>query len=116
MNDFDRRRIIVAGLITLTVLAAVWLFNSGASDGNESSTCTNCADSEGNSAPATTEYEPHPPLFIGGSDDSIPPRIVSVATAGIDPKASRLTFILFTSPTSAPPSGNGPMVYMRCDW
>ncbi|MBI4882573.1 MAG: hypothetical protein HY826_00805 [Actinobacteria bacterium] len=81
MNNLDRRRIIVAGLITVTVLALVWLFNSGASDGNESSSCTDCADSAGNSAPVTTEYEPYPPLFIGGADDSIPTRIVVVATA-----------------------------------
>lgn len=83
MNTFDRRRIRAAALITVTLLALFWVFSSGSSnDGNSSAaTCVGCVDDAGNSAPSTTEYEPYPPLFVGGEDNASPPDQVSIATA-----------------------------------
>ncbi len=83
MNTFDRRRIRAAALITVTVLALFWVFSSGSSNGDNSSatTCIGCVDDAGNSAPSTTEYEPYPPLFVGGEENVSPPDPVSIATA-----------------------------------
>jgi len=83
MNAFDRRRIAVVSLITVSVLALVWVFSSGSSSGNDASgtTCVGCPDSAGNSAPSTTEYQPHPPLFVGGDNEVTPLDPVTIATA-----------------------------------
>ena len=85
INAFDRRRIAFAALITVTLLALFWAFNGG-SDGGDSASATTCVgctveDLSGNSAPSTTEYEPSPPLFVGGDDDPAPIDPVSIATA-----------------------------------
>ena len=82
MNAIDRRRIRFAALITVSVLALFWVF-SGGSSGNSSTatTCAGCLDDSGNSAPSTTEYQPYPPLFVGGQDAATPPDPISIATA-----------------------------------
>ncbi len=89
MNDLDRRRIRVAALITVSVLALFWVFSgSSSNDSSSATTCAGCPDSAGNSAPSTTEYRPHPPLFLGGeNNDATPPDPVSIATAP-EPKAN----------------------------
>ena len=91
MNEFDKRRIAVASLVTVSVLSLVWVFNSGSKNGDSSTatTCIGCADTAGNSAPSTTEYEPHPPIFVGGGDDETPPDPVSIATAP-EPNANEI--------------------------
>lgn len=84
MNEFDRRRIAVASLVTVSVLSLVWVFSSGSSngDGSTATTCIGCIDTTGNHAPSTTEYKPHPPIFFGGEEDETPqPDPVSIATA-----------------------------------
>ena len=93
MNEFDKRRIAVASLVTVSVLSLVWVFSSGSSNGDSSTatTCIGCADTAGNSAPSTTEYEPHPPIFVGGGGGGgvTPPDPVSVATAP-EPNANEI--------------------------
>ena len=92
MNEFDKRRIAVASLVTVSVLSLVWVFSSGSSNGDSSTatTCIGCADTAGNSAPSTTEYEPHPPIFVGGGGGGVtPPDPVSVATAP-EPNANEI--------------------------
>lgn len=85
MNDFDRRRFALAALITISVLAMLWVFGGDSNGGEDASstTCVGCPieDLSGNSAPSTTEYEPFPPLFVGGDDDDTPVDPVSIATA-----------------------------------
>ena len=84
MNTFDRRRVAVASLITVSVLALFWVFSSGSSNGDKSSAAScapDCADDAGNSAPSTTAYVPFPPLFVGGEDDAALPDPISIATA-----------------------------------
>lgn len=91
MNEFDKRRIGAASLITVSVLSLVWVFSSGSSNGDSSTatTCLGCADTSGNSAPSTTEYQPHPPIFVGGGDDETPPDPVIPATAP-EPNANEI--------------------------
>ncbi len=83
ITAFDRRRIRFAALITVSVLALFWVFSGGSSNNDNASapTCVGCVDDAGNSAPSTTEYEPHPPLFVGGGDDATPADPVSIATS-----------------------------------
>ncbi len=83
MDTFDRRRISVAALLTVSVLALIWLFSSGSSNDDQSSTvpCADCKDDSGNSAPSTTGYVPFPPLFVGGEEDPTPLDPISIATA-----------------------------------
>lgn len=85
MNNLDRRRFAFAALITVSVLALLWVFGGNSKSGEDSSatTCVGCPVEalSGNSAPSTTEYEPHPPLFVGGDDDPAPIEPVSIATA-----------------------------------
>lgn len=118
MNAIDRRRIRFASLITVSMLALFWVLNSGSSDDNNSSatTCAGCADESGNSAPSTTEYEPHPPLFVGGEDDVAPLDPISIATAP-DPNATEFLtttqFVRYNDATDA--AGNPlPNVVPRC--
>ena len=92
MNTFDRRRVAVASLITISVLALFWVFSSGSSNNKQSSdaSCTSdCGDNAGNSAPSTTEYVPFPPLFVGGEEDAAPPDPISIATAP-EPSANEI--------------------------
>ena len=83
METFDRRRIAAAALVTVSVLALLWVFSSGSDNDGQSSEvpCADCEDDSGNSAPPTTAYEPFPPLFVGGGEDPAPPDPVSIATA-----------------------------------
>lgn len=117
MNTFDRRRIRAAALITVTLLALFWVFTSGSSkdDASSATTCdAECADSAANSAPSTTEYQPYPPLFIGGDDGASPVEPASIATAP-EPDANEFLttaqFVRFNDATDAagnPISGRKP--------
>lgn len=116
MNTFDRRRIRAAALITVTVLALFWVFNGGSSDNDTSSAtpCAGCVDDAGNSAPATTEYEPYPPLFVGGDDNAGAADPVSIATAP-EPSGNQILtttqFVRYNDATDAagnPLSGRKP--------
>ena len=108
MNDFDRRRFAFAALITVSVLALLWVFGGDSKGGEDSSatTCVGCPveDLSGNSAPSTTEYEPFPPLFVGGDNDPTPADPVSIATAP-PPNANEILtttqFVRFNDATDA---------------
>lgn len=82
MNTVDRRRITIATLLTLTVVALIWVFSATSNDPNSpASPCVGCDDAAGASPPSTTEYVPSPPLFVGGEDDPTPVEPVAIATA-----------------------------------
>lgn len=117
MNEFDKRRIGVASLITVSVLALVWVFSTGSSQGGNSAptTCVGCADTSGNSAPSTTEYEPHPPLFVGGDSNATPPDPVVIATSPEPDGTEFVTtaqFVRFLDATDA--EGNRVTPVPRC--
>ncbi|MCE9622412.1 MAG: hypothetical protein K8R99_08720 [Actinomycetia bacterium] len=111
MNTFDRRRIRVAALITVSILAVFWVLSSGSSNNDSSSatTCVGCADDAGNSAPSTTEYEPYPPLFIGGGDDPSSADPVSIATAPEPNSTEFLTTTQFTRYNDATDAAGNPV-------
>jgi hypothetical protein len=83
MNAFDHRRVIVACVLTLVALPALWVLNreSASSSGSPNLACVNCPPASGglSNAPPTTAYVPQPPLFVGGRQDSTPPVLVHVA-------------------------------------
>ncbi len=115
MNAFDRRRIAVASLITVSVLALIWVFSGSTSNGSGSNSgaCVGC--DAGNSAPSTTRYVPFPPLFVGGDNEGVPLDPVSIATAPA-PNSNEIlttaTFGRFNDSTDA--EGNPVRSIPRC--
>jgi len=78
----DRRRVVVASVFTLVALPALWVLNreSAATSGAPNVGAAG-VDIKGsaNTAPGNTDYEPEPPLFVGGDAIPVPPAAVVVA-------------------------------------
>lgn len=81
MNTFDRRRVVVASVLTLVALPALWVFsrNSAASGSPSLGAAGISINAPVQTEPPTTAYQPSPPLFVGG--DSIPnaPGVINIA-------------------------------------
>ena len=79
MNSFDRRRVVVACVLTLVALSALWVF--GHNSAESSSPNGNTADTKigFDTVPATTAYQPSPPLFIGGDSTPNAPAVINIA-------------------------------------
>ncbi len=68
----DRRRVVLASLITAVALPALWFFSSDSANKNGGS-------GSRSTAPPSTKYEPDPPLFVGGTDTPKRPTVIEVA-------------------------------------
>ncbi len=76
MNAFDRRRVVVACVLTLVALSTLWVFshNSAASSSNGAGGGLPLP-----TVPPTTAYRPSPPLFVGGDPNPVQPGVVPIA-------------------------------------
>lgn len=81
MNNTDRRRVVVASVVTLIALPALWaLSRDTASTGSPKVGAAGVEVPNGDATePSTTEYQPEPPLFVGGDDTPAPPGVINVA-------------------------------------
>ena len=99
MNTFERRRVVLASVVTLIALPALWVLNrdSAASSASPNLGAAGIEVAKGghDEAPSTSEYQPEPPLFVGGDDTVAQPGVINVAVPpaqGTNTLAMKATF------------------------